>query len=57
MFGYEETWDSAKKHILSDIKILEKLREFTIHGKDEKFNTLRKKYFTNPEFKKDDIIK
>ena len=19
MFGYEETWDSAKKHILSDI--------------------------------------
>jgi len=28
IFGYEETWDSGKKNILGDFKILEKLVEF-----------------------------
>lgn len=47
LFGYEETWESAKKMILSDFKILEKLVEFKVAGKDDKFLRFRKIYLVN----------
>jgi hypothetical protein len=45
MFGFEETWESAKKNILSDMKILDKLKEYNVRGFEDRFKKLRKKYF------------
>jgi hypothetical protein len=50
LFGYEETWENAKKHVLNDMKFLEKLIEYDVDNKEEIFNKFRKKYLVNSDF-------
>ena len=51
LFGYEESWASAKKHLLMDAtKFLERLQEFDVNGKNKRFQKLRKKYFSDEDF-------
>lgn len=33
MFGYEESWESAKRHCLSNMKFLEQLINFDVFSK------------------------
>ena len=35
LFGHEESWESSKKYLLSDIKFIDKLIEFDARNCDE----------------------
>lgn len=58
LYGYEESWDSAKKHLLSDLHFLEKLIEFNVNSVPEsRFVKLRNKYLSNNDFNKESVLK
>jgi len=58
LFDYEETWESAKKHLLGDIRFLEKLVEYDVKNKDENlFIKLRKDYLNQIEFNRIAVLK
>lgn len=58
LFGYKETWDDAKKHLLGDLKFLEKLVAFDVSTTPEKrFVTFRNTYLKDENFTKDNVMK
>jgi len=58
IFGIKETWEDAKKHLLGDMKFLEKLIDFDVAKTPEKrFLSFRKNYLTDENFNKENIFK
>ena len=58
LFGYEETWESAKRYLLNDLHFLDKLIEFDVKTAAElKFVRLRNNYLSRPDFLKELVIK
>ena len=58
LFNYEETWESAKRYLLNDMRFIEKLIDFNVKSVTEaRFEQLRKKYINNTDFNRDLVIK
>ena len=58
LFGYEETWESAKRYLLGDLHFLEKLIEYDVKtAAESKFIRLRNIYISRPDFIKELVIK
>ena len=58
LFGLDETWESAKRYLLGDIKFLEKLVEFDARGADQiRFDKYRKVYLIRNDFNRENIFK
>jgi hypothetical protein len=58
LFGYEESWESAKRYLLGDIRFLERLVEFDVKTKDESiFIRFRKEYLSKEEFNRNAVLK
>jgi hypothetical protein len=50
VFGYEESWENAKRFLLNDIRFLQKMLEFDVNSApDKRFQKLRSEYL------KDDV--
>jgi len=58
LFGFQETWESAKKNLLGDMKFLEKLIDFDVTKTPEKrFITFRNTYLKDENFNKEAVKK
>ncbi len=58
LFGFEETWDSAKRYLLSDLHFIEKLIAFDVKSAaDAKFVRLRNTYLSRQDFLKELVVK
>ena len=58
LFGHEETWESAKRFLLSDFKFMEKMVQFDVAlCPDNTFIKLRNNYLSIENFKKEFILK
>ena len=58
LFGFKETWEDAKKNLMSDMKFLDKLCDFDVSKVPEKrFVTLRNTYLKDPNFNKENVMK
>lgn len=58
LFGFKETWEDGKKHLLGDLKFLEKLCDFDVTKTPEKrFIQLRNTYLKDENFNKESVSK
>ena len=58
LFGFEENWENAKRHLLGDIRILEKMIEFdALNCPENRFIKLRNNYLNKEDFKREFVIK
>ena len=58
IFGFEESWESAKRYLLGDIRFLEKLVEFDVKTTPEsRFLNYRKNYLGKEDFTREAVVK
>lgn len=58
LFGHDETWENAKRFLLSDMRFLEKLVEFDVSNTSEnRFIKLKNNYLGREDFKKELVVK
>ena len=58
LFGFDQTWESAKRYLLNDIKFLDKLIKYNVDNAiAERFQKLEIKYLNIVDFKRESILK
>jgi dynein heavy chain, axonemal len=58
LFAFEETWESAKRHLLSDMRFLEKLVEYDVkNNPEQRFLQFRANYLKKKEFSRHATLK
>ena len=58
LFGFEESWENAKRYLLGDMKFLEKMIEFdALNCLENRFIKLRNNYLNKEDFKREFVIK
>ena len=58
LFGFEETWEAAKRYLLGDIHFLEKLVDYdVINTPENRFVKFRNNYLNKEDFVKENVIK
>jgi len=56
LFNLPESWEEGKKHLLGDIKFLQKMVDYDVtKKKNSRFKLLRKKYLSDPNFNFENI--